>query len=103
MVELNQDIIGLPVIVTALMGGLLYSAGTILFGVAVWRSATLPRWAGILYAPTGLLITILGLMEGPWQTLGSILIIIGEGWITWSVMRRPSREPTETAPQPRVS
>ena len=103
IIEVNQDILGTPVIVTALVGGLLYSTGTILFGIAVWRSATLPKWAGILYAPTGLLISILGLMEGPWQTLGSILIIIGGGWIAWSVMRRPSSEPIETAPQPRVS
>jgi multisubunit Na+/H+ antiporter MnhC subunit len=35
VVELNQDILGLPLILTALMGGLLYSTGTILFGIAV--------------------------------------------------------------------
>ncbi len=55
---MNQDIIGTPVIVTALVSGLLYSTGTILFGIAVWRSATLPKWAGVLYAPTGLLIPL---------------------------------------------
>lgn len=35
--EINQDILGLPLIMTALAGGLLYSAGTILFGVVIWR------------------------------------------------------------------
>jgi hypothetical protein len=104
IIEVNQDILGTPVIVTALLGGLLYSAGTILFGVAVWRSATLPKWAGVLYAPTGLLISLVGLILGQAQTLGSLLIIIGGGWIAWSVMRRPSTEPVETAAQPsRVS
>jgi hypothetical protein len=103
IIEVNQDILGLPLVLTALVGGLLYSAGTILFGVAVWRSATLPRWAGVLYAATGLLISILGLTIGAAQTLGSILIIIGGGWMAWSVMRRPSNEPMEAAPQPRVS
>jgi hypothetical protein len=103
IIEVNQDILGTPVIVTALVSGLLYTVGTILFGVAVWRSATLPRWAGVLYAPTGLLISILGLAIGWTQTLGSILIIVGGGWIAWSVMRRPSTEPIEAAPQPRVS
>ena len=97
VVELNQDILGLPVIATALLGGLLYSTGTILFGVAVWRSATLPKWAGVLYAPTGLLISILGLAIGWTQTLGSILIIAGGGWIAWTVMRRPSTEAAEPA------
>ncbi len=104
IIEVNQDILGAPVIVTALVSGLLYSTGTILFGVAVWRSATLPKWAGVLYAPTGLLISILGLAIGWTQTLGSILIIAGGGWIAWSVMRRPSTEPVETAARPsRVS
>ena len=32
---MNQDILGAPVIGTALLGGLLYSTGTILFGVAL--------------------------------------------------------------------
>jgi hypothetical protein len=103
IIEVNQDILGTPVIVTALVSGLLYTVGTILFGVAVWRSATLPNWAGVLYAPTGLLISILGLAIGWTQTLGSILIIVGGGWIAWSAMRRPSTEPVEAAPQPRVS
>ena len=52
---MDQDILGVPLVLTALVGGLLYSAGTILFRIAVWRSATLPKWAGVLYAPTGLL------------------------------------------------
>jgi hypothetical protein len=103
IIEVNQDILGTPVIVTALVSGLLYTVGTILFGVAVWRSTTLPKWAGVLYAPTGLLISILGLAIGWTQTLGSILIIAGGGWIAWSVLRRPPTEATEAAPQPRVS
>lgn len=99
IIEVNQDILGTPVIVTALVGGLLYSTGTILFGVAVWRSVTLPKWAGVLYAPTGLLISIVGLAIGEAQTLGSILIIISGGWIAWTAMRRPSTEPVEPAAQ----
>jgi multisubunit Na+/H+ antiporter MnhC subunit len=39
IIELNQDILGLPLVLTALAGGLLYSTGTILFGIAVWRTA----------------------------------------------------------------
>ena len=66
---------------TALVGGLLYSAGTILFGIVVWRSATLPNWAGVLYAPTGLLLSIVGLMIGAAQTLAAILIIASGAWI----------------------
>jgi hypothetical protein len=91
-----------PLVLTALVGGLLYSAGTILFGIVVWRSATLPNWAGVLYAPTGLLLSIAGLMIGAAQTLAAILIIASGAWIAWSAMRQPSTGPTEAA-QPRVS
>jgi hypothetical protein len=42
VVEVNQDILGVPLILTAIVGGLLYSVGAILFGIAVWRSGTLP-------------------------------------------------------------
>lgn len=46
-VEINQDILGVPLFVTAQnLGGLLYSIGTILSGAAGWRSGRLPRWAG---------------------------------------------------------
>src|SRR5918996_489087 len=38
VVEVNQDILGVLLVVTALLGGLLYSVGTILFGIAIWRS-----------------------------------------------------------------
>ena len=102
IIEVNQDILGFPLVLTALVGGLLYSAGTILFGIVVWRSATLPNWAGVLYAPTGLLLSIVGLMIGAAQTLAAILIIASGAWIAWSAMRQPSTGPTEAA-QPRVS
>jgi hypothetical protein len=95
IIEVNQDILGLPLVLTALVGGLLYSAGTILFGIAVWRSATLPTWAGVLYAPTGLLLSIVGLTMGAAQTLAAVLIIASGAWIAWSAMRQPSTEPRE--------
>jgi hypothetical protein len=67
--------------------------------VAVWRSGTLPKWAGVLYAPTGLLISILGLMVGASQTLGPLLLIAGGGWIAWTVWLCPHG--TETEPRVR--
>lgn len=90
----NGDILGLPLIATALLGGLLYSASTVLFGVAVWRSGTMPRWAGALYAPTGFLISILGLMIGASQTVGSAMLIAGTGWICYSALRRSPTKPS---------
>ena len=53
--EVNEAILGSPAFVILVVPGLLfYLFGAIVFGVAIWRSGTLPKWAGALYAPTGL-------------------------------------------------
>ena len=102
IVAVNQDIIGAPLILTALTGGLLYTAGTIVFGISIWRSGALPRWAGVLYAPTGLLISIVGLTLGVAQTLGALLTIAAGAWIFLSVMRGSSPKTAGTQAQSRV-
>jgi len=59
---------------------LLYSAGFILFGVVIWRSGTLPRWAGVLvaiHAP---------LLSGPFSVVGTVL---GGCWRSWAVDGSP--------------
>ena len=96
MPALNEAVIGWPVMVTALLGGLLYSTATILFGIAIWRSGTLPKWAGIALAPTGLLISIVGLMIGGAQTVGAVLTIVAGVWIVAVVFR--ARVPRFTDP-----
>lgn len=91
VVSLNRDIIGVPLIATALLGGLSYAAGSILLGIAVWKSGDLPRWAGVLYAPTGLLIAIVGLVVGVAQTPGALLVIVAGTWIALAARRsRPA-------------
>ena len=78
---------------------LLYSAGFILFGVASWRSGMLPRWAGVLLAVHAPLIS------GPFSVVGSVvgtlLAVVGGGWIALSVLRQPSAQ-MEAEAQPRV-
>ncbi len=82
-------------------GLLLYLVGTILLGVAVWRSRTLPKWAGALYAPTGVLL-LAGQFVGASQTLAMLLLIASSVWIAWSVMRHPSAEAVDVGAQQRV-
>src|SRR4028119_2184029 len=81
-------------------GLLLYLVGAILLGVAIWRSGKLPKWAGALYAPSGLLIGA-GVAIGEAQTLGSALIVVAGGWISWTITREPSSK-LGTGAQPRV-
>jgi hypothetical protein len=78
---------------------LLYSAGFILVGIAIWRSGVLPKWAGVLVAVHAPLIS------GPFSVVGSVvgalLALVGGGWIALSVLRGPAAQAEPEAP-PRV-
>ncbi len=84
--------------------------GNILLGVAVWRSGTLPRWAGALWAGAHVLMylsLVYGQTIGPASTpptvpLGAVVVVISGAWIAWSVLSRPSGEAVGAAAQPRV-
>lgn len=69
---------------------LLYSAGFILFGVAIWRCEALPRWAGVLVAAHAPLISGPFSMVG--TVVGALLAVVGGGWIALSVLREPPDE-----------
>jgi hypothetical protein len=97
---------------TSLLVIVLLFVGNVLLGVAVWRSGTLPKWAGALWAAAAVLMYPLGLVYaatiGSQSTprtvlVGALLIVIGGGWMAWSVLRRPSSaEAVGVAAQPRV-
>src|SRR5215213_7129066 len=66
---------------------LLYSAGFILFGFGVWGSGALPKWAGVLLALHAPLFT--APLPELFSVLGALLLLVGGGWITFTVLRRP--------------
>ena len=80
---------------------LLYSAGFILFGFGVWGSAALPKWAGAMLALHAPLLT--APIPDLFSVLGALLLVIGGGWITFSVLRRPPSREARAGPEPRVS
>jgi hypothetical protein len=98
--------------VTSLLVIVLGFVGNVLLGVAVWRSGILPKWAGALWAagavfmyPLGIVYAavILGVQSTPRTVLvGALLLVIGGGWMAWSVLRQPSAEAAGVATQPRV-
>ena len=84
---------------TSLLVVVLLFVGNVLLGVAVWRSGTLPKWAGALWAAAPVSMYPLGVVHaatiGPASTpptvlVGALLIVIGGGWMTLSVLRQPS-------------
>ena len=81
------------------LGGMLLTlVGNVLLGVAVWRSGTLPRWAGALWIAAWVLFVVLGAALGmattgaslPTQPIAAGLMAISGAWIAWVATRRPA-------------
>jgi hypothetical protein len=95
---------------TGLLVIVLAFVGNVLLRVAVWRSGTLPRSAGALWAAAHVLMylsLVYGSTIGPESTpptvpLGAVLVVIGGGWMAWSVLRRPSAQAVGVQAQPWV-
>jgi Ca2+/Na+ antiporter len=103
-----NTVFGLTSLVVILLG----FVGHILIGVAVWRSGTLPRWAGALWAGANVLMYLsflYGSTIGPASTpftvpLGAVVLVISGAWMAYSVLSRPSGAQAvgAAAAQPRV-
>ena len=93
------------------VGVLLMLVGNVLLGVAVWRSGTLPKWAGALWV-AGSALPLLGQIyiilpigansTPPTVPAGAVLLVMGGAWMAYSVLRRPSAETVGVGAQPRV-
>ncbi len=82
---------------------LLAVAGTIVLGVAIWRSGVLPKWAGLLWITGTLVFYVFGAILGmatinaslPTQPIGAGVLAISSAWIAWTVLRsRTAHDPT---------
>ena len=89
---------------------LLGFVGNILLGVAIWRSGTLPRWAGALWVAAHVLMylsLVYGQTIGPASTpptvpVGAVVVVISGAWMAYRVMRGPSARAVSVGAQPRV-
>jgi len=103
-----NTVAGLTGLVVILLG----FVGHILVGLAVWRSGTLSRWAGALWAGANVLMylsLLYGQTIGPRSTpftvpLGAVVLVISGAWIVLTVLSRPSgaHAVRAGAAQPRV-
>jgi hypothetical protein len=81
-----------------LVGMVLVLVGNVLLGVAVWRSGTLPRWAGALWGIAFVVFIVLGAALGmattggspPTQPMGAGLMAISGAWFAWAATRQPA-------------
>ena len=87
-VAINADVYGPAVFAMAAPGILLFTAGIVLFGVAVARSGLLPRWSGIGLAIAGVLFGPIGFVIDPVQTVGAALLVVFAVWLAGAGQRR---------------
>ena len=83
--------------------GVLYLAGGVLFGVALFRARVLARWAAVLLAVSGLVSAALTLMPDAYYRLLAYpngIAMIALGVSLWRSQRQAS--PVETVPSPAV-
>jgi hypothetical protein len=84
-----------------ILGILLAVLGNVLLGVAVWRSATLPKWAGALWIAGTVVFYPLGVVLGmattgsslPTQSIGALLTAAAGAWIAWSALHERAEAP----------
>jgi hypothetical protein len=89
--------VGTDFILIFMLTILLAFVGNVLLGIAIWRSRTLPKWAGVIWIAWAVLFYVAGVLLGllftgsslPTQPVGSFLLAISSGWIVWSIMRQP--------------
>ena len=90
--------VGTDFIVIFMLTIVLAFVGNVLLGIAIWRSRTLPRWAGAIWIAWAVMFYLADILYGflftgsspPTQPVGSLLMAISSGWIVWTVMRQPS-------------
>jgi hypothetical protein len=99
-IEMANTIFSYPTATIFYVAFLLYSAGFILFGFAVWGSRTLPKWAGILLAIHAPLFS--GPLPELFSVLGALLLLAGGGWVALGVLRRPPARVVTQETEPRA-
>lgn len=109
--ELPSSFVDTVMVASTLLFVVLLFVGDVLLGVAVWRSGTLPKWAGALWAAAPVFMYPLGLVYAmtvgaqstpPTVLAGALLMVVGGAWMAYSVLRHPSTEAVSVRAQPSV-
>jgi hypothetical protein len=78
------------------LGLLLAVSGNVLLSLAIWRSATLPRWTAVIWAAATMIFYVLGAALGmattgaslPTQPIGAAFMAVAGAGIAWAASRR---------------
>jgi hypothetical protein len=82
-----------------LLESVLYLAGGLLFGIALYRTRVLPRWAAALLAVGGAVSAGLTVLPDPWFRLLAFpngIAMVALGYSLWRIIRPDTADITET-------
>lgn len=99
--EESVNLFNWSIIFLIITNALLFTVGLLLFGVAIWRSDTLPQGAAILWVAATVLASTLA-VAGVCAVIDYVLFTIANAWIAWTVWRQPSAEVAGAEAEPRV-
>jgi len=80
--------------------GILGTLGSVLMGIAIWRSGSLPRWIAILFAVHTPLLAFASPFSYPLELLGGVTLLASGLWLApymWRSAARPSAARAVTA------
>jgi len=98
VIALNSSVYGTALTVTSAVGLVLFVAGAILFAIAISRSRSLPRNAGILFAASVPIFAIGSIMGNALSTIGALGEVGSAIWIARSASRMHSDPQAQAAP-----
>jgi len=70
-----------------LLQALFYCAGSLFFGIAIWRSGALPKWTGLFFILQGPMIQFVPLVSYAGEILGAVLLAVSCVWIAYAGSR----------------
>jgi hypothetical protein len=105
--ELPDSYASIAMSLVTLVSIVLSLVGHVMLGIAVWRSALLPRWAGVLWIAAALLMYPFGLVLGalttgatpPTVLVGAGLVFVAGAWMFRDAIRR-ARSDAVADPRP---
>lgn len=74
--------------VAVLFPALLVPIGAVFFSIAIWKSQTISRWAGVLFAVTTWLVAF-PLPIHILRLIGGLIGVLAGGWLVFSALRQP--------------
>lgn len=71
-----------------ILSALLLLVGSIVLGVAIWKSGSLPKWSAVPYVIHALFLTFVAPFAYALELTGGVLLLWSTAWIAWAIWQQ---------------